>query len=83
MNVELYRRYLQEYVSEAIANSDGSNKGIASYLWEKKVTGFMVQHKTERERALADARKAFDEHRHWPTQIVLSQLGVETKVPGE
>ena len=79
MNISLYRRYLQQFVKEALENSDGSNAGIASYLGEKKITGLLVQHREEKNRALADARRAFDEHRHWPTEIVLSHLGVETK----
>ncbi|MBP1694734.1 MAG: hypothetical protein H6Q37_2617, partial [Chloroflexi bacterium] len=30
-------------------------------------------------RALAEVRKAFDEHRHWPRSIVISFLGIEDK----
>ena len=79
MNTQLYLQYLQQYVREALANSDGTNSGIAGYLGEKKVTGFLVAHKEERRRALEDAKRAFDEHRHWPTEIVLSHLGVDVK----
>ena len=79
MNVTLYRRYLQQFVDEALQNSDGTNSGIAGYLEGKKITGLLVQHREEKTRALADAQRAFDEHRHWPTEIVLSHLGVETK----
>ena len=37
MNHELYRRYLREYIQDAIENSDGTNAGISSYLWEIKI----------------------------------------------
>jgi hypothetical protein len=36
----------------------------------------LVMHREEKQRALADARQAFDEHRHWPLEIVLRHLGV-------
>lgn len=79
MNIVLYRRYLQQFVKEAIDNSDGSNAGIAGFLGEKRISGILVQHREEKGRALADAKRAFDEHRHWPLEIVLSHLGVEQK----
>lgn len=77
MNFGLYRRYLQEFVKEAMENSDGSNAGISSYLWEKKIAGILISHKEEKTRALNDARHAFDEHRHWPVEIVVSHLGLK------
>ena len=76
MDFALYRRFLNEFVREALQNSDGTNAAISGYLWEKQVGGWLVTHKTERQRALTDARQAFDEHRHWPVEIVLSHLGV-------
>ncbi len=83
MDNALYRRYLEEYVKEAFENSDGTNGGVCSYLYDKQIKGFLVQHKVEKTRALNDARKAFEEHRHWPVDIVLSQLGVDFKVPAK
>jgi hypothetical protein len=77
MNHEIYRKYLREYIQEAIENSDGTNAGISSYLWEKEIGRFLVMNKSEKQRALEDARKAFDDHRHWPQEIVLSHLGIE------
>ncbi len=77
MNFQLYKRYLDQYVREAIANSNGTNADIANYLSSIQIKGFLVQHKEEKRRALADARTAFEDHRHWPLDIVLSQLGVE------
>jgi hypothetical protein len=79
MNVQLYRRYLEQFVSEAIANSSGSNSSIYEYLSSIRIGKFLVPHKDEKVRALADARRAFEEHRHWPLNIVLSQLGIESK----
>lgn len=72
----LYQRYLQEYVRQAIQASDGSVRGIAEELGAIQVRGLWVMHKEEKQRALADARRAFDEHRHWPLEIILSHLGV-------
>jgi hypothetical protein len=79
VDLGLYRHYLDVYVQEAIENSDGSNAGILSYLRDIQVRGLLVKHKEEKQKALDEARKAFEEHRHWPTQIVLSHLGVEVK----
>jgi hypothetical protein len=79
MNTLLYEQYLEEYVKEAIANSDGTNAGIATRLWARKIGGILVRNREEKNRALDDARKAFDEHRHWPVEIVLSQLGLDSK----
>ncbi len=77
MNVELYRRYLEQYVKDAISNSSGTNSGIYEYLASIRIGKYLVAHKEEKQRALNDARRAFEEHRHWPLQIVLSQLGVQ------
>jgi hypothetical protein len=80
MDIGLYRQYLQKYVQEALDNSNGTIAGIAENLHAMNVTGLLVIHKDEKKRALADARKAFDEHRHWPLHIILSHLGVEVKI---
>ncbi|MBN2549924.1 MAG: hypothetical protein JXB15_12245 [Anaerolineales bacterium] len=77
MDIQHYRQFLQEYVNQAIQNSDGTISGIAGYLEGIQVKGLLLSHKEERRRALADVRQAFDEHRHWPLEIILSQLGVE------
>jgi len=78
MDHTLYRRYLNEYVRQAVRASDGSARGIAEELGAIHVGGLLVKHKEEKQRALVDARRAFDEHRHWPLEIILSHLGVET-----
>ena len=77
MNHEIYRRYLHEYIQEALENSNGSNAEISSYLWEKNLGRFQISNKAEKQRALADARRAFDDHRHWPQKIILSHIGIE------
>lgn len=77
MDHTLYRQYLKEYVAQATQASDGSVRGIAEELGTFRVGGLLTLHKEERKRALADARRAFDEHRHWPLEIILSHLGLE------
>ena len=79
MDIGLYRQYLQQYVQEALDHSNGTIAGIAENLHAKHVSGLLVIHKEEKKRALADACQAFDEHRHWPLDIILSHLGVEVK----
>ncbi len=79
MDLRVYRHYLELFVREAVENSDGTNPSVSNYLWEKKVTGLWVRHRLEKQKALNEARKAFDEHRHWPMEIVLSHLGITTK----
>jgi hypothetical protein len=76
MDMRLYRHYLNEYVNEAIKNSDGSTADIAEYLRTFEVKGLLTRNKAEKRRALKDAITAFDEHRHWPLDILLSHLGV-------
>ena len=76
MDIMRYRQYLNQYVTQAIQQSDGTNRGIAEQLSTIQVKGPFVVHKEEKQRALADARQAFDEHRHWPLEIVLKHLGV-------
>ncbi len=77
MDIGVYRQYLEKYVLEALQNSDGSVSGISNYLWNLKVSGIVVRNRTEKQKALDDARHAFDSHRHWPVEIVLSHLGVK------
>ena len=77
MDHTLYRRYLKEYVAQATQASDGSVRSIAEHLGTIHVGGLLTLHKEEKRRALADAKRAFDEHRHWPLEIILSHLGLE------
>jgi hypothetical protein len=71
-----YLQFLKQYIAEAVQYSDGSTRGIAEHLSTIQVKGLMVMHREEKQRALADARQAFDDHRHWPLEIVLRHLGV-------
>ena len=79
MDYTLYEKYLKEYLDRAIQESDGSNRGIAEALSMVQVSGIFVTHKDERRRALSDARRAFDEHRHWPRDIILAHLGIKSE----
>jgi hypothetical protein len=80
MDIGLYRRYLDEYVQEAIDHSNASREGILNYLRNKQGPGRLSRHKAEKKQALEDARRAFEEHRHWPLDITLSHLGVNVKL---
>jgi hypothetical protein len=79
MDIGLYQRYLREYVYSAIRDSDGSIGQIRENLESIQVGRFLVRHREEKLRALQDARAAFDEHRHWPLEIILSHLGVDAE----
>ncbi len=79
MDGEAYRSALKKYVLEAIQHSSGSNARVYEYLSTIKINKYLVKNKLEKQRALADACKAFDEHRHWPQDIVISQLGLDPK----
>jgi hypothetical protein len=76
MDIKLYQQYLKQYIQDAIRESDGSVRGTAERLHEKQVKGLIISHRGEKQRALSDARTAFDDHRHWPMEIILSHLGV-------
>ncbi len=81
MNIGVYRQLLDQYVREALDNSDGTHAGITEYLNSIKVSGQFVRNKTEKQTALREAINAFEQHRHWPLEIVLSHLGVDVKKP--
>lgn len=78
MDIGAYRQALEKYVTEAMQNSDGTHKGISSYLWNIKLSRFTFN-RYEKQRALEDARHAFDDHRHWPIEVILSHLGIKTQ----
>lgn len=77
MDISAYRKILQQYVQEAYQNSDGSPGGIADQLRQIKPPGRFTPHRHEKQVAQREALKAFEEHRHWPLEIILSHLGVE------
>ena len=76
MKGQIYRQYLQQYVSDAVRSSDGSIRGISEYLENIPEAGKLSRHREEKNRARQDALTAFSEHRHWPVEITLSHLGV-------
>lgn len=79
MDIGVYRQQVEKLVREALGNSDRSISGISEYLSMQEVKGLIVRHKTEKRRALEDVRKAFDEHRNWPLNIILSHLGLDSE----
>ena len=81
MDIGVYRQCLEQYVREAVQNSDGTHAGISEYLNSIKVSGVFVRHKVEKQTALREAILAFEQHRHWPLEIVFSHLGVDIKKP--
>lgn len=72
-----YKQFLREYIRDGIANSDGTNAGIIEWLMAQKEPGRFARHRAEKLRALMDARAAFNDHRQWPTAIVLSFIGIK------
>jgi len=56
---------------------NGLDKGMSEYLGTLKVSGLLTRHKEEKTRALKDANNAFDDHRHWPLDIIISHLGLD------
>lgn len=76
MDIKHYRQFLNQYVKEALEQSDGSVSRISEHLHEIQIKGLFVSHRDEKQRALRDARQAFDDHRHWPLEIILSHLGI-------
>jgi len=79
MGMDPFRKYLEEYVREAIQNSDGTTRSISEFLWAKKEPGRFASYRDERKKALKEARRAFDDYRHWPLSVILSHLGIENK----
>ena len=77
MDIGAYRQALEKYVSEALQNSDGTHSGISSYLWNISYPELTLN-RYEKQRALEDARRAFDDHRQWPIDVILSHIGLKT-----
>lgn len=80
MDIGAYRSAVHNYVRQALESTDGTNKQISEYLWSLKAPTFLVRNKTEKRQALADVRKAFDDHSYWPLEVILSQLGVDKNI---
>jgi hypothetical protein len=77
MDIGFYRQYLAKLVKEALENSNGTPASVIEYLETKKISGLFVRHRKEKEKALKEVMRAFDEHRHWPMDIIISHLGIE------
>ncbi len=80
MNIVTYQQCLEQLIKEAFANTDGSNQGISEYLWSKQKPGVLSRNRLEKQKALDEARRAFDEHRHWPVDIVITHLGLDRNI---
>ena len=80
MDIGAYRTAVQNFVKQALDHTDGSNRQISEYLWSLSVPRFLARNKAEKRQALADVRKAFDDHSYWPLDVILSQLGVEKEL---
>jgi hypothetical protein len=78
VDIGAYRQALEKYVTEAVENSDGTHKGISSYLWNIKLSR-LTRSRYEKQRALEDARHAFDDHHQWPVDVILSHLGLKSQ----
>ncbi|MCK4901483.1 MAG: hypothetical protein KAS38_22060 [Anaerolineales bacterium] len=79
MDLGVYWQYLDELVQEALENSDRTNESISNYLRSKKKPGRLTRNRHEKAKALEEAIRAFDDHRRWPEEIVLSHLGIDKK----
>ncbi len=77
MDIGVYRKYLDELIHSALEATDGSYTQIVEYLRDQRIPRFFTSHRKEKERALKDALAAFEDHRHWPVDITISQLGVQ------
>jgi hypothetical protein len=77
MDHKLYFQYMNEYLKEALANGLNKPSEIASYLEGIPFPGRFTRNKEERIHALNTVRQAFNEHRHWPLDIILSHLGID------
>ena len=80
MDIVQYRKYLEQYVTKALNDRDGTITGVSEVLGEMKTGGRFTRNKEEKQRALADAQKAFYKHRHWPMEIIISHLGLNPNI---
>ena len=74
MNIGVYRKFLNELMQDALENTDGSTAEISRYLWDRKISGILIRHRKEKERALEDAKKRLrrtpslaNTHRNFPS----------------
>jgi hypothetical protein len=77
MDHKLYNQYMHEYLKAALENGHSKPVEIAQYLDVIPLPGRFTRNKEERVRALRAVRQAFNEHRHWPLDIILSHLGID------
>jgi hypothetical protein len=80
MDYKLYSQFMHEYLKAALADGSQKPAEIARYLDEIPLPGRFARNKEERIRALQAVRQAFNEHRHWPLDIILSHLGIDPEI---
>lgn len=79
MNHQLYQKYLHDYLQEALGRVSHNTPAVMVYLSEMEMPGRFARHREERLKAITTLRQAFEEHRHWPLEIVISHLGLDAK----
>ncbi|MFZ6030614.1 MAG: hypothetical protein ACOYYS_23140 [Chloroflexota bacterium] len=77
MDHALYEKYRRQYLQEAMVGANRSPAEIYRALVELPRPGRFTFHREEKARALRDLLAAFEDHRHWPLDIILSHLGLE------
>ena len=77
MDHKLLKQYTLEYLNQALAAGLNKPAEISRYLEEIPLPGRFTRNKEIRIRALREIRQAFNEHRHWPLEIILSHLGID------
>lgn len=79
MNYDIYRKYVKEYLLEAIRNGGSATRSIYTAIVETPLPGRFARHRDERRRALQDIKEAFEGHLHWPLEMILSHLQVDAE----
>jgi hypothetical protein len=77
MDHQQFQKFRLQYFRTAYQNSDHSPRGIYTALTEIAPPGRFTFHREEKTRALRELREELEGRRHWPLEIVLSQMGFE------
>jgi hypothetical protein len=77
MNHDVYRKYLKEYLLEAIQNGGSATRSIYTAVSEIPLPGRFARHRDEKRRAIQDIKDAFEGHMHWPLEMVINYLQVD------
>jgi hypothetical protein len=77
MDHALYEKFRRQYLKQAIEATNRTPNEIYRALTEMPRPGRFSFNKEEKLRALHDLQQAFEDHRHWPLDIILSHLGID------